>query len=161
MSSTRVVNAGIAIVALLIGAVVVQVVMRTSAASPVAAQAPTIGPTNTAAAETAVVGLTAIAATDMPPTPAPTPPPPPTPVLTPTPPPALRPTPTGTPHAASTTVSSLGSAAAGNARPLPAPAGNTGGSSAWPVIGVLIVIAAVVAAGIIGTRIARRRARGQ
>jgi hypothetical protein len=164
MPSMRAANAGVAVVALLVGAVVVQIVTHTCAVSPVAAQAPTIGPTNTAAAETAAVGLTAIAATDAPPTPAPTPPPPPTPVLTPT--PLIHPTPTGTPLAVSASrapavLSSLGSAAAGTPGPLPTPAGSTGGSSAWPVVGVLIIIAAVVAAGIVGTRIARRRSIGR
>jgi hypothetical protein len=154
MPSMRAANAGVAVVALLVGAVVVQIVTHTCAVSPVAAQAPTIGPTNTAAAETAAVGLTAIAATDAPPTP----------VLTPT--PLIHPTPTGTPLAVSASrapavLSSLGSAAAGTPGPLPAPAGSTGGSSAWPVVGVLIIIAAVVAAGIVGTRIARRRSIGR
>jgi cobalamin biosynthesis Mg chelatase CobN len=158
--SMRAVSIRAAIVVLCVGAIAAHVVMDNSAARPVAAQAPVIGPTSTAAAETAVVGLTAIAATDAPTPPAPTLPPPPTPVLTPTPPPGLRPTPTGTPLSVSTLgaggLASSGSAAAGVARPLPATAGSTSSSSAWPVIGVLIVVAAVVAAGIVWTRRARR-----
>ncbi len=162
MPSLPAARVGVALVALLVG-VAASVGADMSAVPPVAAQAPTIGPTNTAAAETAAAGVTAIAATDAPPTPTPPVPPPPTPVLTPT--PAVRPTPTGTPLSVSasrapTILSSSGSAVAPGTIP-PVASSGTGSSSPWPLIGVLIVVAAVVAAGIVGARIARRRSLGR
>jgi hypothetical protein len=105
MPPMRARNVGVAVVAFLLGVAAVQVGTETYAVSPVAAQAPTIGPTNTPAARSYL-------------------------------------------HAA------------GTPGPFSAPAGSAGGSSAWPVIGVLILIAAVVAAGVVGTCVARRRSLG-
>jgi hypothetical protein len=151
MSHKRAVICGVAILILLFGAVVGRLA---DGGQAVVAQLPTIGPTNTVAAETAAVGATALVASVPPPTPTPITPAPPPPTLTST--PALRPTPTGSPAPTGTGFApSSGSAFVPATSSSPPPSTGTGGSSAWPVVGVLAAIAVVVAVGIAWTRFGR------
>lgn len=155
MPRMRMMKIGVVFAALFIGAGTI----GAHVARPVAAQAPAIGARNTAAAQTAIVGVTAIAATDAPPTAtAPSTPPPP-PALTPT--SGLQPTPTGSPipnpAVAATIRASSGSVVALGTPVAASPTTGTGGSSPWPVVGVLVIVAAIGAASIVGVRMARGR----
>ncbi|MGI8688737.1 MAG: hypothetical protein ACR2M3_09175 [Thermomicrobiales bacterium] len=150
MPQKRAVNVFVPIVVLMIGTVAVRLATGASAIPAIVAQAPDIGATSTAAAATAQAGVTAITASDVPPTP----------TVAPTPPPTFPPTPASRAIRASlapTILPSSGSAIVPATPTAATPSSSTGRSSAWPVVITLAIIAIIVAAGIGGTRIARSR----
>ena len=155
MQQTRAARMSIAIIIPLIGMAAIQLATGMSATPIVLAQAPPIGPTNTAAAETAQAGVTAISATDAPPTA--------------TAPPTLTPIPSSTPLPFTTATSTpravnpaFGSVTTRGTPAVVAPTSGTGGGGgAWPVVGVLVAIAAVGAIGVILARNARGRLPGR
>lgn len=154
MLQTRAIRMSVAIIIPLIGIAAIRLATGMSATQIIIAQAPPIGPTNTAAAETAAAGVTAISATDAPPTP--TAPPTLTPIPSPT---SLPPTTaTSTPRAVTP---AFGSATTRGTPAVVAPTSGTGDSGAWPVVGVFVAIAAVGAIGTILARNARRQSPGK
>jgi hypothetical protein len=155
MPCKRRMNVVALVVVLAVGTMAVCSATGSNAVPAVVAQAPTIGATNTAAAETAQAGVTAIAATDAPPTPSERPSPTPIPPLT------IIGTPgaLGTPLAPTTLPSSR--AAVVRSAPTVTPTANgassRGGTSAGTVVGILAVIVIVGAVGLLLARNARAR----
>ena len=147
MLRKRTMNVFVLIIVLMIGTVAVRLATGASVIPAIVAQSPIIGPTNTAAAKTAQAGVTAITASDAPPTPTVAP--------TPAPPPTFPPTPAVRASPAPTILPSSGSAIVPATPAAATPSSSTGQSSAWPVVITLAVIAIIAAAGIGGARIAR------
>jgi hypothetical protein len=150
----RATGIGIAIIVLLVGTVAIRLITGAGVAQFVVAQAPTIGATNTAAAETAQAGVTAIAATDAPPTPSERPSPTPIPPLT------IIGTPgaLGTPLAPTTLPSSRSAVVSSAPSVTPTSGANGGGGTGTgTVVGILAVIVIVGAVGLLLARNARAR----